>query len=131
MSPLHTLIETYQGIIDQTERDLVKVKRQIYRVGTLRLVLFIAGIVGIIHFWSGSGWVLTLVATFTFVPFVGLIKFHSRLFNRKEYLEKKIEVNQQELRAMDYDTSAFDGGSEYIDPAHLYSYDLDVFGEHS
>ncbi|MEG1161279.1 MutS family DNA mismatch repair protein [Bacteroides sp.] len=131
MSPLHTLIETYQGIIDQTERDLVKVKRQIYRVGTLRLVLFIAGIVGIIHFWSGSGWALTLVATFTFVPFVGLIKFHSRLFNRKEYLEKKIEVNQQELRAMDYDTSAFDGGSEYIDPAHLYSYDLDVFGEHS
>ena len=47
------------------------------------------------------------------------------------YLEKKAEVNRQELAALDYDTSCFDGGEEFADPAHLYAYDLDVFGTHS
>ena len=49
----------------------------------------------------------------------------------KDYLEKKAEVNRQELAALDYDTSCFDGGEEFADPAHLYAYDLDVFGTHS
>lgn len=44
---------------------------------------------------------------------------------------KKAEVNRQELAALDYDTSCFDGGEEFADPAHLYAYDLDVFGTHS
>lgn len=33
--------------------------------------------------------------------------------------------------ALNYDTSSFEDGAEFIDPAHLYSYDLDVFGPHS
>ena len=53
------------------------------------------------------------------------------LFHRKDYLEKKMEINEQELAALDYDTSSFDDGEAYIDPTHLYTYDLDVFGPHS
>lgn len=45
--------------------------------------------------------------------------------------QKKIEINQQELRALQYDFSDFDNGKEYIDPSHLYTFDLDIFGEHS
>lgn len=44
---------------------------------------------------------------------------------------KRAEVNRQELAALDYDTSCFDAGEEFVDPAHLYAYDLDVFGTHS
>lgn len=59
------------------------------------------------------------------------MKYHNRLFHRKDYLEKKMEINEQELAALDYDTSSFDDGEAYIDPTHLYTYDLDVFGPHS
>ena len=58
------------------------------------------------------------------------MKYHNRLFHRKDYLEKKMEINEQELAALDYDTSSFDDGEAYIDPTHLYTYDLDVFGPH-
>ena len=34
----------------------------------------------------------------------------------------------KELSALNYNTSSFEDGAEFIDPAHLYSYDLDVFG---
>ena len=97
----------------------------------LRLLLFVAGIAGIIYFWTESWAVLTGIALVTLLPFILLIKYHNRLFHRKDYLEKKAEVNRQELAALDYDTSCFDGGEEFADPAHLYAYDLDVFGTHS
>lgn len=74
---------------------------------------------------------LTGIALVTLLPFILLIKYHNRLFHRKDYLEKEAEVNRQELAALDYDTSCFDGGEEFADPAHLYAYDLDVFGTHS
>ena len=67
----------------------------------------------------------------TLLPFILLIKYHNRLFYKKDYLGKKVEINRQELAALNYDTSAFDDGKEFIEPAHLYTYDLDIFGPHS
>ena len=131
MKQLDDIIQTYQNIIRETEQKLSKEKRRIYRISTLRFILFIAGIVGVIHFWENGWLIVTGIAAITFLPFIFLVKLHNRLFYEKEYLEKKIEIYQQELQAINYDTSSFDGVKEFIDPAHLYSYDLDVFGEHS
>ncbi|MEG1866241.1 MAG: hypothetical protein RR331_05150 [Bacteroides sp.] len=131
METLKTISDTYQSIIHETEQQLGKAKRRIYRVSTLRLVLFIAGVAGIIHYWSGGNGLLAGICAVTFLPFLALVKRHTLLFARKDYLEKMIEVNQQERQAINYDTSAFDDGEEFIDAAHLYSYDLDVFGTHS
>lgn len=131
MEQLNLIIDTYQRIILESESQLAKVKRHIYRIGTLRLILFAAGVAGIIYFWSESRLVISGIAAITFIPFLLLVKLHNRLFRQKNYLEKKIEINRQELQAIAYDTSAFDNGKEFIDPAHLYTYDLDVFGEHS
>lgn len=131
MEQLNLIIDTYQRIILESESQLAKVKRRIYRIGTLRLILFAAGVAGIIYFWSESRLVISGIAAITFIPFLLLVKLHNRLFRQKDYLEKKIEINRQELQAIAYDTSAFDNGKEFIDPAHLYTYDLDVFGEHS
>lgn len=128
---MDNVIQTYKDIIKDTEQRLNKEKRQIYRISTLRFILFVAGIAGVIHFWE-NGWLAVAgVSAVTFLPFVFLIKLHNRLFFKKEYSEKKIEINQQELKAINYDTSSFDGGTEFIDPTHLYSYDLDLFGDRS
>lgn len=131
MEQLAHIAETYHNIVSQTEQQLNKAKRKIYRIGTLRLLLFIAGLVGTIYFWS-AGWLL-IAATLclTFIPFLALVKYHNHLFGQKDYLEKKIEINQQELQALEYNTTSFDSGDDFIDPTHLYSFDLDVFGERS
>lgn len=131
MEQLKNIINTYQDIIKSAEQKLGKAKQQIYRIGTLRLILFVVGIAGVIHFWDNGWIVITGVVALTFVPFLFLVKLHNRLFYQKEYLEKKIEINRQELQAIEYDSSSFDSGEEFINPAHLYSYDLDVFGERS
>ena len=131
MNTIEKISATYRGIADRAKQKRDKIQQQIYRIGTLRLLLFVAGIAGIIYFRAESWQILVGIVISTLLPFVLLMKYHNRLFYRKEYLEKKAEINEQELAALNYDTSAFDGGKEFIDPTHLYTYDLDVFGLHS
>ncbi len=131
MEELSKIARRYQGIVEESEQKLKAVKQQIYRVGTLRLALFLAGVVGIIYFWWEGAPVIAGIAVVTFVPFLYLVKLHNRLFYKREYLETKIEVNHQELQALEHDFSSFGNGKAYVDPPHLYTYDLDVFGERS
>lgn len=131
MENIENISRNYRHIADEAQQELNKIQKQIYRIGTLRLLLFIAGVAGIIYLWAENWAILTGIALVTLLPFILLIKYHNQLFHRKDYLEKKIEVNRQELAALDYDISTFDDGEEFVDPAHLYAYDLDVFGPHS
>ncbi|KAA6333539.1 DNA mismatch repair protein MutS [termite gut metagenome] len=131
MKTLDEVISLYHQIISETRQELNKISRRIYCVGTMRLIVFMAGIAGIIFFRNESYIFIAGIAVCAFIPFLVLVKRHNRLFYRKEYLEKKIEINEWELKAIDYDTSAFDGGEEFINPAHPYSFDLDLFGTHS
>lgn len=121
----------YHNLVEQAKKELRGVQLLIFRVGSLRLLLFIAGVAGVCYFWSEEWNILVGIIFISLLPFLLLIKYHNKLFYRKEYLEKKIEINNQELAALDYDTSGFDNGEEYIDPAHSYTYDLDIFGPHS
>ena len=131
MKTFEQLSADYQARTQQSAHSLAKLQRLIYRTGTLRLLLFVAGVAGLIILRAESWMVLAAVALVTFAPFLALVKYHNRLFARKDYLEKEKEVNEQELAALDYDTSAFDNGQKHADPAHLYAFDLDVFGPHS
>ncbi|KAA6312383.1 DNA mismatch repair protein MutS, partial [termite gut metagenome] len=131
MQTLGEIVSLYRQIISETQQELNKVSHRIHHVGTIRLILFVAGVAGIIYFHNESSILIVAIAALTFIPFLILIKRHNRLFYRKDYLEKKIEINEWELKAIDYDISAFDGGDEFINPAHLYSYDLDIFGNRS
>lgn len=131
MNILEETKASYHRIAEEARLELNKVQRQIYRIGTLRLLLFIAGLTGIIYFRAESWTFLGGIACVTLLPFLLLVKYHNRLFYRKEYLEQKIAINEQELAALDHDTSAFDEGKEFTDATHLYTFDLDVFGPHS
>lgn len=124
-------VDIYKQIIQESELQLLNARKQIRNISLLRLILFIEAIVAAFYFWS-DGWLY--LCAFSLLPmllFIWLIKRHNYWFHRKDSLKKKIEINKQELRAIDYDFPDFDSGKEFIDPTHLYSFDLDVFGNHS
>lgn len=121
----------YQQRINQAGTALQQVKAKIMRISTLRVVLFLAGIAGIIYFYSAGAAAICLIIALTFVPFLALVKYHNRLFFRKDWLETCIRVNQDELSALEDNYDPFDNGEEFINPAHRYSFDLDLFGRHS
>ena len=131
MKQLEEITRLYRKRAEEADRKLSDLQQRIYRISMLRLLLFAAGVAGLIVFRHENWAVLAGIALVTFVPFILLVKYHNRLFRQKDYAEKMREVNLQELGALNYDISVFDDGQEFADPAHLYSLDLDVFGPHS
>lgn len=131
MEKLEQIISIYQQIIQKAELELQNTRKRIYYISLLRLILFIGAITGAIVFWS-DGWLyISVFAILPFILFIWLVKRHNFWFHQKDFLKKKIVINEQELRAIQYDFSDFENGEEYIDPGHLYTFDLDIFGEHS
>ena len=70
----------YRNTAEEARQELNKVQQKIYRIGSLRLLLFVAGVVGIIYFWSESWGILACIALITLLPFLFLMKYHNRLF---------------------------------------------------
>ena len=121
----------YTQRIDETLRQLSQTKTQINRISLLRVLLFVAGFAGLILFYRAGTWAVVLTVCCTFLPFFILVKVHNRLYFRKEQLETQLKLNQDELKGLEGDYSAFDEGSEFVDAGHPYSYDLDLFGRKS
>lgn len=129
-SILQEVIAYYQQQVDKLKKDLSAETQRIYRVGTLRLILFVAGVVAFFYFYGKWG-VVALLACLTFLPFILLIKVHNRMFARRDYLSQALKVNEQELKVIHDDPSDFDGGADEIDASHSFTFDIDVFGNKS
>jgi DNA mismatch repair ATPase MutS len=132
MDTLQKVILYYRAQVEKFQKELSVEKKKIYRIGSFRLLLFLVGAVGAGYFIAvGRPLTAAAVAVVVIIPFLLLIKVHSKMFRRKDYLEQAITVNQQELRAIDYNPSDFDEGACYIDPSHSFSFDIDIFGKKS
>lgn len=121
----------YRDGLERASREAARLQQRIYRTSLLRVLLFVAGVAGLVCFRAGSAAALCAIALLAAVPFAALVWHHNRLFVRKDYREQEAAVNRQELAALEHDTSSFDDGSEFADPAHPYADDLDVFGPRS
>lgn len=131
MRQLNDIITAYQQTIQETELKLKNARKHIRNISLLRVIIFVEVVVCSILFWS-DGWLK--LAIFTVIPIIGfiwLVQIHNQWFYWKDYYKKKIVINQQEIRALQYDFSDFENGEEFIDPTHLYTYDLDIFGNRS
>lgn len=128
---LMTHTDWYIRRTEETARELAEVRKSISRTSMLRLLFFAAGVVGVIYFFHAGTWALAATVCVTLIPFLLLVRRHSRLYTRKEWLEACLQINRDEQKGLRGDYGAFDGGNEYTDPQHLYSYDIDVFGERS
>lgn len=121
----------YERCLDACVHELADVTRKIRLISTVRVIWFVCLLVGLyLCRHMGGGWLL-VAGLLACVPFVVLIKRHSRLFERRSWLEASIRVYQDELKALELDFSSFADGKEWQDPSHDYSFDLDVFGKHS
>ena len=131
MMTIEELTACYRGRTAGYGAELAAIQRRIYRVGTLRLLLF-AGAVACAIALRHEGWAVILLAVAAcMVPFLVLMRVHDRLFRARDFMQKMVEINEDELAALDYRTDCFEAGEAWRDPSHAYSYDLDVFGEHS
>lgn len=104
------------------------VNRQIARIGWLRIVIFLAGIAGIYISTAYSATLVISVSVFFMVSFVIVVIWHSRLHKKRDELARLLKINTDELNVLDGNYSNFSDGAEFLESAHPFTADLDIFG---
>ena len=110
---------------------LQKLKRSIYHIGTLRLLLIIGMIVALWFFRDKNLTVLISTACVCLFCFLLLVVYHTKLYEKRAFEEGLVRLFENELKALDYTYNYFDGAPEQVDTQHAFSMDLDLFGDRS
>lgn len=114
--------------LKKTHSELSKRKNHI---AAGRIISFVLAIFFVIQAFSGNYILFAPLGLATFILFLTLIKIDSKLQKQKKQVEAQIECNEVELAYLNNDYSRLKQGSEYINPTHAYSFDLDIFGNRS
>lgn len=98
----------------------------------VRLFTFLIGLALIIYCWATFEFWGGVPATFLFLlAFAKFVAWHRKiqaLWHHHEALEL---INEEELKALNYNYAQFGNGADFQDANHPYSIDLDIFGDYS
>lgn len=102
------------------------------RISRIRLLTFVFTAFLIIYFAQSGHFALIFISLLSgTIIFIALVRYHSKVLSDKKYREAVLKINEDEIKALNGNFSSFDGGNVFLDPAHPFSYDLDVFGDGS
>lgn len=121
----------YKENIENCARLSHRLKQKMHLIGTIRLIIVIAIVFTFWLFrnenWSIWGSILLVYG----LPFIALLVYYNKLSHQKHFAENLSLLNENELKGLDYDFSAFDGAPDKSSADHSFSLDLDLFGDHS
>jgi len=125
--------QAYQKRVEYYSKISNKLFENINSISTIRFIVAIATIVSTIFFErigaSYSFWVALLVGT---AIFIYLVIVHKKLKNKHKYITNLEEIYTSSIMRLEGGWIEFqDGGLEFKDEEHSYSYDLDIFGQGS
>ena len=111
--------------------ELKQVNTTINYLATARIIVALLLVVGFYFFITTSSWLYGLGCLALFIGFVALVSYHQNYFSRKVILVELVNINEAEVKALNFEFEDFETGANFEIPEHAYSLDLDVFGENS
>ena len=126
ISELHSF---YKKRCEQFKSSLDEEKKKINLVSNLRLATALAFL--LTTYFALTRVELAMIAFLLLIAFVLLVRRHADLFKKRTHLENLLRINEHEAKSLLGDVSGFASGSEFVDPHHPYTHDLDIFGDGS
>jgi len=122
----------YQKRTSDLQHRMTMLEGNVTRLSWARVILFLAFITLFVYFANARDFMAMIISAFIFTIAFGLLV---RVFNRfsasLRFFRDLNSVYSDELKRAALDLGDLDGGDEFTDRAHAYSYDLDLFGDHS
>lgn len=112
-----------------TEIGLLKRKNRLFVVS--ELLSFIGAIAAVAAYTVYGVFILPMLGVLLFVAYIVIRQADGRNGRRIENLTDLKRVYEKELSYHAGDYSCFADGSEYADPKHPFTYDMDIFGRQS
>jgi hypothetical protein len=96
-----------------------------------RLVLFLLAAFMLWYFWSAGAAAIFGIVFIAIVPFLWLMKLQGNADEQFNYYQQLAAINTLETAALNGQYEGFATGKEFLNPAHPYALDLDLFGDGS
>ena len=126
-----TALPNYEARILLFQSAKQKLETQSNRVGAARLLAFLLMAVMVYISIKIKNTALLIIPFLLLAGFLYLVKAAVSLKRQIKFHQILITINREEIQALAGDHSAFDPGTNFIDYHHEFTYDLDIFGEHS
>ncbi len=123
--------KVYLSNIEDYSNKLKENKKKYFKVAWIRATFFISSVLLFIFLYKSERLIAIFAALLLIVMFLIYVKISLRIKARIKLLKELVNINQKEYNACLGDFSFFDGGEEYINYDHSFSYDLDFFGRGS
>lgn len=100
-------------------------------LSTVRLLCFVGAVVAGIYYWKTHYLLLLLLGIALLAVFFILIRWYDKKGKELAFTSALARVNEYEAAFLERGSKSYHHGTEHINPHHPYSYDIDLFGEHS
>lgn len=112
----------------EQERDQLRQKSKM--LSLLRLTVFLI-IIPAAYFSYDNKIVFSSLLAIGFIAFIILVIVYQNIQTKRKLTELLIKINNTEIDSLNGDYHQLPDGSQYIDPNHYYSNDIDLFGKGS
>lgn len=120
-------LEFYQANKSELEQQSLKLKKKQVNLGVFRLIVFL-GTSFLVYLTLGSYPDVFIIAVLGAFLFSFLVIQYINIKREKAIVDAKIEINKTEIKVLEKDFYHLTTGDEFINPAHFYSNDIDLFG---
>jgi DNA mismatch repair ATPase MutS len=104
-------------------------KKRLNTNAILRLFVFIATAVAFYYALKTEIWVVTTLLTSAILIFIAMVQYSSKLDRKRKWHTELEAIYKEELDTIAGNFSQFEGGTQFQEPTHSFSYDLDIFGD--
>ncbi len=120
----------YKNQIQNYTAQLKKLRRKSIWISASRLIIFLSLSI-LIYFFYDNLKALILIALVGIPLFLFLVSKSENIKHLINIAKEYILINENELKVLRGEYDFLDSGSEFIDPEHHFSYDIDLFGQAS
>ena len=120
-------LEFYTNTRAELEKEATVLKTKSTRLSTFRFAVFL-GISFLIYSFLGVYPLVFIIAFLGIALFSFLVFKYIKLKKEKAIIDTKIKMNTTEIRVLNGDFHHLETGAAFVDPAHFYSNDIDLFG---
>ena len=125
------IAQNYQSLADQYQSEYESRKKQLRFISFARLLSFLGIIPAYYYLHPVNETLSAAVAFLLLIAFFFLIKKFIDTEKQMLFFQRLVEINRNEIGALNRNLTPFDPGNEFIDPHHDYSCDLDLYGNSS
>jgi len=127
---MQDLASFYQNQIDKHAATLAQVKQQLVGSSIIRLLVF--GLTGLsMYLLFGNAKLVLALALAGIILFLFLVSRHTNLKYKRDKLIALKRINETEMKLLNRDFHHLPDGSEFKNPQHYFSQDIDLYGKGS